>query len=123
MMKVFKWLGVVGIIALVGLGARNLAPKAKTALFLWQENRKIESELGDLKDEQEEAAERLRQLAVPRFIEREARIRLQLRRPGEEVAVIVPPEATSAPMPTQAADAGIRRAWQFMVQWSRRFLP
>lgn len=123
-MRVFKWLGFVGVVALVGLGVRNLVPKAKTTLFLWQENKQLQSELAGLKVKQHEAAERLHKLALPRFVEQEARIRLQLRRPGEEVAVIVPSqEALTKETPPEAAATSAARAWRSLVKWARRLVP
>lgn len=110
-MYAFKWLGLIVFVVLVGLGARSIAPKAKTAWFLRRENEALRREVREIQRARQASAERLRRLSVPRFIEQAARVRLQLRRPGEEVVVIVSKEEASATTTPKKPDS-IWKFWQ-----------
>lgn len=108
-MRAFKWLGIIGIAALAAWGVKGLLPKAKTAWSLRQENERLRSERAEIEKEQDAILGKLHELDVPRLLEQEAKARLQVRRPGEEVVVIVPsPNATppAAPAGERGAGAG-----------------
>lgn len=102
-MKSFKLLLLLVLLPISIWGIRDLLPRAKTTWTLRQENAALVEELAAREQEKQALQERLHEFSVPRRIEEEAKLRLQVRRPGEEVVVIVPPK--EVPVTTTPAAA------------------
>lgn len=70
------------------------------AVLLWGENRTTEQKITELKKKRDELASYIADLKSRSAVEREAKERLNLKLPGEEVVVVLPEKkesATSAP--------------------------
>lgn len=80
----------------VGIGAVRMA---RQTLALRAELAAAEARLEEVKRGQAELAARLAELDTPEAVEREAKAKLNLKKPGEEVVVVVPPEAPAGPQP------------------------
>lgn len=98
-MSAFKWLAVSVILLISIWWIRDLIPIAKTTWTLKQENAALARELAARNREKQALEAQLREFAEPRRIEEEAKLRLQVRRPGEEVVIIIPPEESSTTTP------------------------
>lgn len=94
-MKSFKLLSLLVLLSVSVWGVRDLLPRAKTTWTLRQENAELARELAAREEEKRALQERLHELSMPRRIEEEAKLRLQVRRPGEEIVIIVPPKEAS----------------------------
>ncbi|MDP3794311.1 MAG: hypothetical protein Q8R13_00060 [bacterium] len=112
-MKMLKWLLIVGVVALSGWAAYGMLPKARIAWFLWTENQKLRSQVSTFDQESQALRERAQRLETARFIEQEAKVRLQLRRPGEEVLIVVEP----APATTTPEAPGAESRWSEWLTW------
>lgn len=95
-MKSFKLLFFLVLLPISIWGVRDLLPRARTTWTLRQENRELARELAAREEEKQALKKRLHELSLPRRIEEEAKLRLQVRRPGEEVVIIVPSKETPA---------------------------
>jgi cell division protein FtsB len=91
-MKSFKLLLLLVLLPISVWGVRDLLPRAKTTWMLKRENSNLARELVAREEEKQALQDRLHDLSLPRRIEEEAKLRLQVRRPGEEVVIIVPPK-------------------------------
>ena len=85
-------------------GAYRVALQAREASH---ELRRAEQELSVLRQKKQGLRSRLRELETPEGVEREAKARLNLKNPGEEVVVVVPD------------DVGARLATSSSAWWAR----
>lgn len=79
----------------VGIGATRLA---RQTLALRSELRDTQVKLEAIGRQKAEVAARLAELETPEAIEREAKAKLNLKKPGEEVVVVVPEERRLPPL-------------------------
>ena len=84
------------------------------------EIRAIEDEIARIEQQRERLTDLVEHAGSPEFLEREARLRLGLQRPGETV-LIVPDAATSAgavgegsPEPVEAPPSNLRKWWRYI---------
>lgn len=76
----------------VGYGSYNVV---RRAMVLYQESNVIQKKVEELKKKKQELEVQLQEFENPEAIEREAKERLNLKRPGEKVVVVVPETATT----------------------------
>lgn len=85
-----------------------------------REIRSIEDEIARIEQQRERLTDLVEHAGSPEFLEREARLRLGLQRPGETV-LIVPDAATGSgaagegsPEPGEAPPSNLRKWWQYI---------
>ena len=77
----------------------------------------IQKEIQRLEKENQAFQAKIFQKDTPEFLEKEARERFNLKKPGEEVVVIVEPEEALSPQPKEEK----RSFWQKMFDFFSRF--
>jgi len=80
--------------ALVGYGTFKMM---RQAVIFWAEYKNQEAGVRELTQKKEELERYLSELQTPQAAEREAKDRLNLKKIGEEVVVVVPPEEKISP--------------------------
>ncbi len=90
---------LVAVAAAVSFGAYK---EIRLALALREEERGQRVKIAELEKKKEELEARIRAFGHPEGVVREAKERLNLKKPGEEVVVVVPPVAPSASTSGQA---------------------
>jgi len=78
----------------VAVGAARITA---TTLALRAELRSAESQLGDMVRKKQELSRRLEEQDTPEAVEYQAKARMNLKNPGEEVVVVVPDERPAPP--------------------------
>ena len=104
---------LIGICALaICIGAYRLVAET---FGLRQEYEANQKKIEELKKKKEELEARLIELKNPAVVEREAKERLNLKRPGEEVVVVVPENIAT----TSAATSS--KVWQRITSFFKKF--
>lgn len=111
--------GVVALLILAGLGVAA-GKETYRRMLLEREIAAVETELQNLKNQKEELEGKIAYLQDPANVEREAKTRLNLKRPGEEVILVVKKAAsanaaTFAETPPESFAAGVRAWWNFFI--------
>lgn len=112
-------LGVAAIAILIGLGVAA-GKETYRRVLLEREIAAVETELQNLKNQKEELKRKIAYLQDPRNVEREAKTRLNLKRPGEEVILVVKKAASAnaavlGEAPPESFAAGVRAWWDFFT--------
>ena len=121
-MRSHKWLFFLGMLALVGTGAYSLLPKARVVWLLWHENKRLSAQVENMERNVAALNKHIDQRDNPRIIEEEARLRLQLRKPGEQILIIVSPkeEAPTTSPPATASEGIIVSIENALKQWVKK---
>jgi cell division protein FtsB len=109
---------ILGLVALCLLAAVGFAREALRNRQIRHEIAALQAEAERLRARNYEIAELKTSLASPDFLEREARLKLGLRKEGERAVVLRKEEAAPAPGPA-LADA--REAWSNPKKWLMYF--
>ncbi len=111
-------LGVVALIILIGLGVAA-GKETYRRVLLEREIAGAQAELQRLKNQRQEFEGKIGYLQDPANAEREAKTRLNLKRPGEEVILVVKKAANAsaalAPQTPESFGAGVRAWWDFFT--------
>ena len=106
---------LAGVLAVaICIGAYHLVAET---FGLRQEYEANQKKIEELKKKKEELETRLTELKLPAVVEREAKGRLNLKRPGEEVVVVVPENIASTSAATSSSVW--QRATSFFQKFSR----
>lgn len=110
------------VIIILGLFFLNgMAQLARKSYALGAEQKKKEQELAALVKERERLEAEITYLKSAGALEREAKTRLNLKRPGEEVVIVVP-EQERAHSATSVSAGGQTSLWDSVREWLLRLL-
>lgn len=100
--------------AAVGYGSYRLA---RQAFLVYRESAANQKRIGELTQKKEELQAYLERLQTPGEVERQAKERLNLKLPGEQVVVVVAEKASSTRERVRQARQGL---WEWLVGlWNR----
>lgn len=98
----------------VGYGSFRMAQQA---WGVWRESLANRKKIAELAQRKQELTAYLQRLQTPGAIEEQARERMNLKLPGEEVVVVVAEQASTSRQRVEQARAGL---WNWLTQWWRR---
>lgn len=101
----------VAVAAFLAVSSTRLVVRA---LGVYRERRAVADRIRELEGERSRIEAAVSAIAAPAAVERLAKERLNLKRPGEEVVVVVP-EPDAPPAPQQAR-------WRIIPPWLRELL-
>lgn len=113
-----KALLVFGVCAVV-FAISAVAREHRRRAAVQEEIQSIAQEVSALELQRQRLTDLLERASTPEFLEREARLRLGLQLPGEQVVIVPPGSGTGSDAPTvtqSAEESNVRRWWRHIFE-------